>query len=134
MDPWPRIGKHEVLYWRGRQWSVTSRGLDKRRPATLWVPRGAVRTGLLEPTFNPPASPICCLAGNHWVDVEDLIEAFETAFIAYAIPGTHKSAAIAYMRKVNARALATNAAMEARADAIEAAGGNRWLAYMAVYS
>jgi hypothetical protein len=127
---WPKIGRGEVLYWRGRQWSVTSRGFDQRRPASLWVPRGAVRKGLLEETFYGPASPVCCLAGNHWVDVEDLIEAIGWAIPAYGIPVTHKDAAIAYMRKVNARAKGRNAEMEVRADAIEAAGGFRWEAGM----
>jgi hypothetical protein len=78
-----RLGRGERLLWQGRQWAVTTRGIDTTRPYRngaypYWIEKE--RLAETRPFSNGLLAdwPLH-LAEKNWVDIEDFIQAWQFA-------------------------------------------------------
>ena len=95
----------EELVWVGRQWAVTTRGMEMIRPPFTWVSADLIPKGMTGTTFMKHGATLSCLAGSWYMDIEDLIDAYTVACKTFAVPTQFLAEAAAYARKRHAASI-----------------------------
>jgi hypothetical protein len=87
----------ESLVWVGRQWAVTTLGMEMIRPPYTWVGANLIPDGMTGAAFNKHGT-LGCLASSWYMDVEDLISAYTEACKVFSVPTQFLTEASTYAR------------------------------------
>jgi hypothetical protein len=87
----------ESVVWVGRQWAVTTLGMEMIRPPYTWVGAKLIPNGMTGTTFDKHGT-LGCLSSSWYMDVEDLISAYTVACRVFSVPTHFLTEASTYAR------------------------------------